>query len=377
MAMKFHITPAMRELRATISEAEQISAKAEMTKRDEARVNVLLAKIAALRANAVAPDDFSRRWLCDFIKGRTPEKRTDMVEGTQTLTVSEGALGGYLVPTEIHNEIIYGMAQFDPLLDENVVTLVQSKNFSLRPFRVPGWDLSTFTAVKVGEGQQQARQTPPALSGSILNSYTYRASLSASFEFEKDDFQPTMDQMEVAFSVAMARGIGADLVTGNGTTAPQGLLTGAANSNVTVTSAGKLLLPDFESIYFSVDRIYRQSPKCAWVMNDTVYQQARQAVDNAGRPLLSIKKDEEEIMGKRVLVSPSMPSTAGSKGIVFGDLSHLVVRCSRLILTRNLEASNFVEYGLGLYTALMRADAVVFDPTSGVKPAICYATLHA
>ena len=49
------ITPAMVELRAAITEAEGISAKSDFTKRDEARINVLLAKIAALRNSHAAP----------------------------------------------------------------------------------------------------------------------------------------------------------------------------------------------------------------------------------------------------------------------------------------------------------------------------------
>ena len=376
--MKITITPALRELRAAITEAEEITAKAEMTKRDEARTNVLLAKIAALRQNAVAADDYAFRWMRDYIRGAEPETRTtDMLAGSQSITAAQGQAGGWLVPSEFHDSVLFGMAQYDPLLDENLVTLVRSPNFSLRPYKVPAWDLSTFAATKVAEGSQQTPLTVPTASNAQLNGYAYRATLDASFELEEDDFQPTINQMAAAFAIAQARGIGADLIDGNGTTAPQGVLTGAHNSGITTANSGTLIYSDFDNIYFAVNRAYRQSKKCAWVISDAVYQMARKAIDGNGRPLISELNDEEQILGKPVLVSPSVPDTAGSTGIIFGDLSHYVVRVSRMVVTRNLQAPGYVEYGKGLYTARMRADAKVVDPTGGNTPPIVYATLHA
>jgi HK97 family phage major capsid protein len=269
------------------------------------------------------------------------------------------------------------MAQYDPLLADDVSTVIHSPNFSLRPYKIPAWDLSTFAAVKVAETAQQTPLTVPTATDAQLNSYTYRATLDASFELEEDDFQPTINQMAAAFGIANARGIGVDLATGNGTTAPQGIVTAAHASGYTTANSGKLVYNDFDAIYFGVDRAYRQSPKCAWIISDTVYQMARNAVDNSGRPLLNIKKDEETILGKRVLVSPSVPSAAGGIGIIFGDISYFMVRVSRAVVTRNLQAPGYVEYGKGLYTSRIRCDSKLADPTGGSKPPVISAILHA
>lgn len=372
------IAPALLEMRAAINEAEALTAKPEITKRDEARISVLLAKIAALRSDRIAPSDFAKRWLCAFMKGRSlpiEARGTDLLAGTQSITYTEGPEGGYLVPQEIHDTLVLGLAQWDPFLDDDLVTLAVSDSFSLKPYTVPGWDLSTFAATKVGENVQQNPQTVPTATGTILNGYTYRATLDASFEFEEDNFQPIMDQIQLAYVIAFARGIGIDLAVGNGATAPQGVLTGAANSGVSTPSASSLTYTDIENIYFSVNRIYRNAPKCAWAMADSVYELVRKAVDNNGRPLINIVKDKEMLMGKPVYVSPSLPTGSGAKGIVFGDLSHYVVRVSRMEISRNLQAAGYVEYGKALYTGRMRADAKVIDPTGGVTPPIVYATL--
>jgi HK97 family phage major capsid protein len=207
------------------------------------------------------------------------------------------------------------------------------------------------------------------------NAKTYRATLDGSFEFEEDAFEVGLKLAENAFSIGMARGIGQALVTGSGSGAPQGVLTGSV-FGATALNPNKLVLDDFESLFFSVDRIYRVSDKCAWVMNDTTYKQVRRAVDNNGRPLINIRKDKEEIMGKPVLVSPSMPAFAASANvIVFGDLSHYVVYSSLLRVNRSIEAAGYVDYGKALYTALMRVDAGVFDPTNGSVAPLKYLTM--
>ena len=88
------------------------------------------------------------------------------------------------------------------------------------------------------------------------------------------------------------------------------------------------------------------------------------------------------IMGKPVLVSPSLPAYNPSLGTqangsfcVFGDLSHMFVRVSKMILHRSWQAQGYVERGTALYSGYMRADAKVFDPTAGGTPPIVCASL--
>lgn len=385
------LSPAYRDLFAVLGEAVAISEKPEISKRDEARINVLLAKVAALKNVAAnAPDDYCARWFRALLKGEPvpapagkfgeAERRAgDMKAGQQSITYTQGPQGGFLVPNEFANDVMYGMAQYDPLLDKDIVTLNQSKTFSLRPWQFPGWDLTTFAATKVNESAQQGPGTPPPTSQAQLKSFTYRASLDASLEFEEDDFQPFVDQLSVAYGIAFARGIGADLISGNGTTAPQGVLTGATDSGYTTANSGKLVLDDFNKIYFSVNRIHRAAPKCGWLMSDDVYNQVRASVDLNGRPLINIRKDKEVILGKPVYISPSLAATSsvGLGHIVFGDLSHFVVRLSGLSLVRAVQLPGQIEYGKALYTGRMRADAKVFDPSNGSVPPIVFATVHA
>lgn len=384
--MSKFLTPAQQELLAVMSEADQISQRSEISNRDNSRLSYLLAKMKALQSSVITTGTRSTENVSFFRDLLTNKemRAADMQAGAQTIAWTQGAEGGFLVPQEFHSEVILGMAQFDPLLDSNVVTLIPSPDFSLRPYTIPGWDLSTFAAQQVSEGSQQTGQTPPTVSGKILNSYKYKASLPLSIELEEDAFESIMSLMGNAYSIAFARGIGAALATGNGTTAPQGVLTGCGASVYTTANSGKLVEADFNAVYFKVDRFHRNAPKCAWLMNDVAYQQARNATDSVGNPLLKLIHDKETIMGKPVLVSPSLPAYNASLGsqqagsfCVFGDLSHMFVRVSKMVVKRQWQLPGYVDNGLALYTGLMRADAKLFDPTSGGAPPIVCATMHA
>ena len=74
-----------------------------------------------------------------------------------------------------------------------------------------------------------------------------------------------------------------------------------------------------------------------------------------------------------------MPSTPGSTSIIFGDLSHFVVRLSAMMVQRSVEtyAHGSATYLSATYHDRMRVDSTVFDPSAGATPPIVYATLHA
>jgi len=409
-----NLTPAaLREIHSLQNQATQLLALPNLGRADCKRADLLIAKISAIRqagfsgdemrqqlANATAqaigaaPVDFSRREeraheeiFQNFLQGRSDpvESRSNVafLAGKQTPIFTNGPAGGVLVPISFCKQVAEARALVDPLLDENVVTLVQEQNFTLRPLTIPGWDLSTVTAVKVAEAAQHNPDVIPAVNAEMLNRYTYRLTLAGSFEFLEDSaaYGSADAALARAIGIGFARGIGADLVTGDGSTGPQGVLTGAFDSGITTAVAGVLSLTDFTNIFFSLNKIYRDSPKCAWVMADATYKAVLNSKDSSNRPLFPLVNDELRILGKNVLVAPSMPSSAGSKGIVFGDLANYYVHSSSLFIQRRTQYPGLVEYGKTAWTALQMVDAIVDDPSdganSGAYSPIKYATLHA
>jgi HK97 family phage major capsid protein len=189
-------------------------------------------------------------------------------------------------------------------------------------------------------------------------------------EIEQDAFENIQEMLSEIFSVAIARGVGADLVNGNGTTAPQGIVTGGTAGPI--SAAATLAGDDIESLYFSVDKAYR--PGASFLMNDATYLKVRKLKDSSGRPLLSILNDQEMLLGKPLLICPSLVDvSAGAVApIVFGDMRQLVVKRSPFLVDRVSEAIGFVEYGIALIRASQRVDSKVLVPS-----AISYLTVHA
>jgi HK97 family phage major capsid protein len=409
------ITPAaLKEIHQLQSEAKNLLSQRSVTRADGKRADLLIAKIAHIRQAGMSTDEQIRAVGNMAIKDaglpevkadpESPEQRahahifhrylsgkysdreieteirgTTFLAGAQTPIFSDGPQGGFLVPQKFAEQVAEGRAAIDPLFDPAVVTLVQEPDFTLRPLSIPGWDLSSVQAVKVAETSQHNPDTVMALNTEMLNKWTYRVTLVGTLEFDEDAkaYGDTDAALARAFGVGFGRGVSADLVNGDGVTGPQGILTGAANSGVTTGAAGVLSLTDFTNIFFSVNKIYRESPKAAWLVADATMKQIRNAKDSSNRPLFNLSDDDPRICGKPVYVAPSLPSSAGSKGIVFGDLSHYYVHSSTLMIRRKYQQPGLIEYGKVAWVGLQMVDAVVDDPTAGALPPLIYATLHA
>lgn len=409
------ISPAaLREIHELHTEASQLLAKRDLTRADSKRADLLIAKIASIKQVGLSGDEIRQSLAVglaeqlglprpNFSKSDSPDQHAheqlfkrflrgvpdttldievrgnDFLAGSETVSWAAGNLGGVVVPQSFSKNVAEGLAAVDPLLDDNVVSVIHEPGLKLPPLELPGWDLSTIKAVQVAEAAQHASDAVPPTTQKVLNKFTYRLSLGASLEWEDDQkvFESSTAAMARAFGVGFARGIGADLVVGNGSTAPSGILNGLASA-YTTTAAGAISALDIEAVYFKVNRIYRASKKCAWLMTDSAYQLIRKSADSSLRPLIDIVDDEEMLMGKPIYICPSLPITTGSAGsfCCFGDLSSFYVHVTSLYLRRRLQVPGYVENGKALFTGLMSVDSILHDPTAGVMPPVVVATLH-
>jgi HK97 family phage major capsid protein len=331
-----------------------------------------------------------QRWLAG--KATDAELRaTTLVtkaENTPGITYSAGDNLGFIVPMEYHADIVEGMKLADPLLDSDIVTVIQENDYSLRPLQVPGWDLSSVKAVKVGENVQESAATIPTLNQPLLNKFGYRTAFDMSQEFEEDALTSYGSDPVAALSraqgIAIARGVGADLVNGDGATGPQGIVTGATDSGIVTANTGSIVHDDLSSVFYAVNRIYRNSPKCGWLVSDAVEKQIRNAKDTSNRPLFPTSDGVLQVFGKPVYVCPSLPlynpslgTQAAGSFCVFGDLSHYVVHASAVLQRRFTQSPGLIEFGKVRFHSLILVDAVLNDPTSGASAPIVSARLKA
>ncbi|MGC2745071.1 MAG: phage major capsid protein, partial [Candidatus Angelobacter sp.] len=233
-------------------------------------------------------------------------------------------------------------------------------------------------AAIVSESSQTTPSTIPtvAITNVSKPSYTYRSlNMPVSIELMQDSFELVQTILGQVFGVSMARGVGADLINGNGTSAPQGLLTAAALGATSATS-GTVVSSDVEALYFSLNRISRNSPACRWLMNDTTYSVIKKFKDTAGFPLIQYVDDQEKLYGKNISICPSLPNIAvSSKSIILADLSQYIVTRTPLQLIAKREVPGYVEFGQVLVQCLQRFDSKLLS-VGTFAPAV-YLQTHA
>jgi len=329
------------------------------------------------------PDEAEYRAHFDhYVAGRKDEKEfRDFLAGTQSITYTQGAAGGFAVPFAYDATLREAMAQTDPVLSDDVTSFSMTPTPRLLPEQISGFDLSTINAQLIGESIQQNPETIPTVLGGVLRSnLIFKASFAASWEAAEDAFD-FVTKVIRAGGVALARRIGTSVLTGRGGADISGIVQALGSPSLSNATPGKLTLADLNNVYFAVNRFYRASPKCGWLMTDGAYKYLRNAVDTSGRPLLDVVADTEMLLGKPVLVSPSLASLYSSIGlqgaILFGDLSSIVVRTSRPEIQRSTQAGQAdISQGRALWIARCRADASYFDPSSGSNPPLVLCAIN-
>jgi HK97 family phage major capsid protein len=329
-----------------------------------------------------------RAALRNYMCGK-PEMR-DLLTGTQAISYTQGLAGGYFVDTQMRTEIVAGLKQVSRLFDPDVVTLIQEPTFAMHPKKVSGWDLTSIASVQVSEAGFQAPNATPTVSGKLLGGYTHRVSLAQDVESEMD-VQGSAELTSRAAAVGFAQGMGNYLVNGSGASQPSGILTGSTSSGIILAnggyrqSQGYVDQREIEAVYFSVNRLHRASPKCAWLMSDTSWNQIRSTLyDSNSRPLLDIENGQELLMGKPVYIEPNLTSASGGSPIVdgeiiFGDLSHFYVRLSNISVQRTLQSANSLKditTGEFLWVFRTRVDSTVYDPSGGNAVPIVSASVY-
>jgi HK97 family phage major capsid protein len=321
--------------------------------RAKKEADVILAKIAAINAAGISPDEARERSMnarltemglpeIDYEEVRKQKKHEelfrrfiaggalhemeaeirDLAAGSQTITFTDGSEGGFLVPQSVSEEFALGLAATTPLLDQNVVTIRTTPDRAaagpgngsnpaandnpLRPITIPAINTTYsggLTAFRLGENVQAGESFAAPVVGTQLGQFAYRTlDVPISFEFEQDSFQDVMDIINTALPIALARGAGADLAYGTGGgTEPTGIITAAQSSGITISIsaagpggvASSPLLTALEEVQQSVDVIHRNHSKCAWMMDDGTWFAIRKYAPSAARPLDFDKGDSE------------------------------------------------------------------------------------
>lgn len=292
---------------------------------------------------------------------------------------TSGTAGGYTVPTELMNILVKSMAAWGPMYDENVATVITTSGGGT--ITMPTVNDTTTAVVGHTEGTSLTDDggSDVTFGQKTLGAYAFNTEwLRVSKELADDSIFAVEQLLGDLLGERLGRRANTELTTGNGSTAPNGIVT-ASSLGKTTASATAITADEVIDLLHSVDPAYRQSPKAAFMFNDNTLSVLRKLKDGQGNYLWQMGNVQQgtpgTLLGYRYYVNQaigSIPAAASATRVmVFGDIGKYYVRKVGSPLIGAIQDKDFWP-GFGV-AGYIRFDGELAD-TAAVKHMITKAT---
>ena len=282
--------------------------------------------------------------------------------------VGTNSAGGFTVPTSFYNQLVEYMSEYSTVLAGNATVIRTAGGETLQ---VP---VATAFPSSGPEGEGDAiAESDATFAQKSLNAWKYAHMTQVSSELLADSAVDIVGFLARRGGAALGDAVGTQFIEGDGTTEPEGLLTGVTNSfgSASGSAGGTFSYADVVGAVHDVARPYRNGS--VWLMNDAILADLRQVVSsNDDRPLWQPSwtlGQPDTLLGYPVLTDPSMPTatTNGSVGLVFGNLKEAMI--VRFVGSVRVDTSTDYAFANDLVTwrFIIRADSVVVDPNAATK----------
>jgi HK97 family phage major capsid protein len=300
----------------------------------------------------------------------------------RTLSKLSAGAGSNLVPTTFYNRLMAHLIEVSAILQAGATVLNTTSGEAIQVPKTTGHSTAVLTAEAAA-----LTASDPAFGQVSLNAYKYGVLIQVSRELIDDAGVDLEGYLAMQAGRALGNALGADLITGNGTGKPTGILNnttlgvtgptgqtgGLGFTSATANSGGDLLF----DLFYSVIAPYRASSAAAWIVKDSTMAVLRKIKDTTGQYMFQpsmVAGTPDTLVGKPVYTDPFIPAVAtGGKSIIFGDLSQYFVRLAGGV---RFERSDEYAFNSDLVTfrALLRGDGILVDQTGAVKHYIGAAT---
>lgn len=246
----------------------------------------------------------------------------------KTLTVSSDTQGGYLAPTEMSTEFIRDLVEFSPIR-----TLATVRTTTAPAVSYPKRTGITNAKWK-GETQAQEGSEPSFGQAEIVirevNTY-----VDVSNQLLADSGGAAEAEVRLALAEDFGQKEGLAFVSGDGVTAPEGLLTASGIGETLNGHATNLAADQLIALMYGLPAAYRA--RGSWLMNGGTLATLRKLKDGQGNYLWqpSYQAGQPEmILGRPVIEAVDMPDVAaGAYPILFGDFATAYRVVDRLALS--------------------------------------------
>lgn len=265
-----------------------------------------------------------------------PEERAILKSGkehseTRAQTAGTNAAGGYTVPTELANLIVKSMVAYGPMYSGAIATeIVTSGGNSIK---LPTVNDTGVAAVAHTEGTALTDDggSDVTFGQKSLDAYGFDTEFVRwSWELENDSIFNMEAFLAELLSERLGRIANAQLTTGTGSSAPNGVVT-ASSAGKTAAATAAITGDEIIDLIHSVDPAHRAAPKTAFMFNDSTLAAIRKLKDGDGNYLWQMGDVQQGIpgtlLGYRFHVNQAMDSLAAAKKVIlFGDFGKYFVR---------------------------------------------------
>lgn len=277
--------------------------------------------------------------------------------------------GGYLVPEGFMAELQKSLLKFGGVRESGARILRTSGGNDI-PW--PNMNDTANSAAILGESSAALTSPDLVFGSTTLKSWMYVTSvIRASYQLLNDSAIDVRSIVIDALAERIARGTNAGFTTGNGTTAPEGVVTGAGAGKTTASETA-ITSSEIVDLEHSVDAAYR--PGAKFMMHDSVLKKVKQLVlsDAANTPIwqpgIMNYGMPSTILGYEYVVNNDMASSlvADAKVMLFGNFSTYVIRDVQDFSVLNLK-ERYAEYLQEGFIGYSRHDGRYVSSDDSVK----------
>lgn len=293
--------------------------------------------------------------------------------------------GGYTIPQGFIPDIVTYLKYISVFFDEfNPVPTAQAQSlFSFyktdagNDVPMPTGDDTGNTGELLAENSDGSSSSADLTFGQItLKAYKYSTKMiKASTELLEDSGStPSLPEyISEAFGSRIGRVINPHLTTGDNSSKPQGIVTGATSGKVTASTTA-VTFPEILALIHSVDPSYRNRPTVRFMFHDNILLYLKQITVGASttnaRPLWAPGYNvgaPPTIDGFQYLINQGMASSVatGNKIMLFGDMKGYAVRLVNNFRMLTLK-ERYAEFDQTAWIGFCRADGRTLN-TAAIK----------
>lgn len=300
-----------------------------------------------------------RAWVNGLSKGFDPtrmDEETRLIldareKRAQTVTTTGG---GYLIPEGFMANVIKSLKAISPFFQEmsasptgqaaSLFNFLRTNSGNNIPW--PTMDDTSNTGELLAINTSIGSATDITFSRVVLLAYKYSSKpVLVPYELFEDEGVGLTQLITETLATRIGRIGNTHLTTGDNSSKPQGIVTGATSGKVSASTSATTF-PEVIDLIHSVDPSYRNSPSCRFMFHDNILLYLKKLTVGASttnaRPLWAPGWDvaaPPTIDGFQYLINQDMASSVatGNKIILFGDMKQYAVRMVNDVRAYKLE----------------------------------------